>query len=304
MQILRPRTESSELLKMRILNRRMDLSPNDKKHYLRLEKGYQGEVMFDRLTEKLKNNMLVLNNLLFKFNNSEFQIDTLIIFQEIICPCEVKNFEGDYDYDSESESFKTISNNDILNPLDQLKRAKILLRKLLQSHGYNISIEGHVVFINPEFALYNAPMNKPIVLPTQLNRLMKKLDQIPSKLNGRHKKLADLLISLHQNESSHTQYPPYTYENLKKGLTCEPCDSFSITVQGNKCVCSKCGHIEELESVILRSVQEFKLLFPEMKITTHEVHEWSMGVVSEKVIRRILKKNFIAIGERQTRYFE
>jgi ribosomal protein S27AE len=282
----------------------MDLSPNDLNHYLRLEKGYQGEVMFDQLTDKLENDIYILRNLCLEVNNSEFQIDTLIIFQETIFPCEVKNFEWDYVFDPETESFKTISNNEILNPLDQVNRTKTLLRKLLQNHGYHFPIEGNVIFINPEFTLYKAPINRPIILPTQLSRFMKKLDQIPSKLNGRHKKLADLLISLHQNESRYAKIPPYTYEQQRKGVSCASCHSLSVTFNGDKCVCGQCGYVEGVDSAILRSVEELRLLFPGMKITTNGVHEWSDGIVSKKVIRRILKKNLIAKGERHTRYFE
>ena len=261
--------------------------------------------MFDQLTDKLTNDMYVLKDLRLKVNNSIFQIDTLIIFQETICPSEVKNFESDYEYDSESEGFKSISNNeDILNPLDQLKRAMILLQKLLQNYGFHIAIEGNVVFVSPEFTLYNAPLNKPIILPTQLKRFTKKLNQTPSKLNDQHRKLAELLISLHQNEPPYTQIPTYTYEGLIIGLICALCHSFTITVQGGKCVCGQCGHVEEVESAILRSVRELKLLFPDMKITTNGVYEWCKVIESKKMIRRVLKKNFIAEGMRQHRYFE
>ena len=305
MQIVRPRSESKELLIMRSINTRMNLSPSDKRYHFKLEKGYQGEQIFDQFTDKLKNDMYILKDLRFKVDNSIFQIDTLIIFQETICPCEVKNYESDYEYIPESEGFKSVSNNeDILNPLEQLKRAMILLQKLLQNYGFHIPIEGNVVFVNPEFTLYNAPLNKPIILPTQLNRFMKKLNQTPSKLNGQHKKLADLLISLHQSEPPYTQIPSYTYEQVKKGLICALCHSFSITVHGNKCECNQCGHVEGLESALLRSVGELKLLFPDMKITTNGVYEWCGVIESKKRIRRILKKNFIAVGERHTRYFE
>lgn len=299
---LKPRPESKELIIMRALNTRMDLSSKEKKYYFNLEKGYEGEVMFDQLTETIQSDMFIINDLCLESNNSIFQIDTLIISQETIYPIEVKNYAGDYRYDS--EGFHTLSGNDINNPLDQVKRCKSLLRQLLQSHGYNFPVEAPLVFINPEFTLYQAPLNLQIIFPTQLNRFIKKLNMTPSKLNGRHKKLADLLISLHLDESPYTRLPPYKYEHVKKGIVCSPCNSFMIAVGEKKLVCAKCGYEEEVEPAVLRSVKELKLLFPDKKITTNGVHEWCKVVASKKMIRRILMKNFSAMGKKKFCYFD
>lgn len=305
MQTLKERTESMELLIMRVLNTRMELTLQEKRRYLYLEKGYQGEVMFDELTVKLENDIYVLNDLCLEVNNQVFQIDTLIISHETIFPLEIKNCEGDHYYDSKKDGFFTFSNNEVKNPLDQLKRCKSLLRQLLQNIGNQFPIEGYVVFVNPVFTLYQAPLNKPIIFPTQLKCFMKKLNQLPSKLNGRHMRLAEQLISMHQNISPYTRLPPYTYEQFKKGLTCALCHSLSISVEGQKkCVCKLCGHEEKIESAILRNVVEIKLLFPDRKVTTSTVYEWCNGMVSNKMIRRILKKNFKAVGERHLRYYE
>jgi hypothetical protein len=75
----KPRTESEELLILRSLNTRMNLSVKDKQHYFNLKKGYEGEEMFDTLTENLQCECFILNDLLLKTNNTIFQIDTLII---------------------------------------------------------------------------------------------------------------------------------------------------------------------------------------------------------------------------------
>jgi hypothetical protein len=280
----------------------MDLSTKEKNHYLNLKKGYQGEVMFDQLTEKLQSEMYVLNDLCLEANNSIFQIDTLIISQETIFLIEVKNYEGDYYYDS--ESFLTLSKNEILNPLDQVKRSKSLLRKLLQNFGYHLSIDAFVVFINPDFTLYQAPLNKPIIYPTQLTRFMKTLNTTPSKLNGWHKKLANQIISMHLNEFPYTRLPSYNYDQLKKGIICPSCRSFMIPLGERKLVCEKCGCEEDVESAVLRSVKEFRVLFPNKKITTNSIYDWCKVIESKKMIRRILLKNFNAIGERHLRYFK
>ena len=52
--LLKSRAESHELLIMRSLNTRLELTEKEKFHYLNLEKGYEGEVNFDLLAESLQ----------------------------------------------------------------------------------------------------------------------------------------------------------------------------------------------------------------------------------------------------------
>jgi hypothetical protein len=281
----------------------MELSLEDKKRYLYLEKGYQGEVYFDQLTSKLTNDLYILNDLCFDTNNSTLQIDTLIIAQNTVFPYEIKNQEGDYKYEAGNFYLK-MSKDEIKNPLHQLNRSKLLLRPLLKNLGFPLPIEGNVTFVNPHFTLYQAPLNEPIIHPTQLNSLMKKLNELPSKLTNRHKTLADQLISMHQIDSPYTRFPPYRYEGLQKGFICEKCDLIVCAVDNpRKIICDKCGHEESIESAVLRSVEELVLLFPDIKITTNLVFEWCGGIGSKKAIRRVLLLNYRSIGFNKHRYF-
>ncbi|MEH7332758.1 nuclease-related domain-containing protein [Neobacillus drentensis] len=299
---LKSRSPSIELRILRSLNTRMLLSPKERKRYWKLEKGYQGEVMFDQLTATFHSDKYVINDLCLEFNNSFFQIDTLIISQETLYPFEVKNFEGDFYYDS--GSFFTIGDEEIQNPLDQLKRSKLLLGPLIKNLGFPFPLDGYVSFVNPKFTLYQAPLNSPIIFPTQLDSFIKKFDQIPSKLNGLHKKLADQLISMHLNETPYSRSISYKYEQLRKGILCFLCFSFMHLVGEKKLVCEKCGCQEDVVSGVLRSVEEIKLLFPDMKITTNLVHEWCGVIKSRKKIRRILMENCNQIGYGRWFYYE
>lgn len=300
---LKSRSESDELKIMRSLNMRTNLSTKEKKYYFKLEKGYQGELMFDLLTEKLQSDMLVINDLCLEINDSVFQIDTLIIAQDIIYPFEVKNYSGDYFYDT--EGFHKLSGSDINNPLDQIKRSKLLLKQILQNLGYKIPIEPSVIFINPEFTLYQSPLNQPIIYPTQINGFMKQFDRTPSKLNHRHKKLADQLISLHSNKSPYiNRVPSYEYRKLKKGVVCSKCNCFMAPGGDRILVCVNCGDVEAIDSAVFRSVAELVFLFPDKKITTGLVLEWCQIIKSPKLIRRVLMQNYTAKGGRKFCYFE
>ena len=300
--LYKSRSESAELRILKSLNTRMNLSDNDKQRYFSLQKGYVGEVLFDSVTSKLQCECLILNDLLLKQNNTTFQIDSLLIHSETIYLFEVKNFEGDYFY--ESDRLYKNSKSEITNPLTQLSRSESLLRQLLQNLGYTIPINASVVFINPEFTLYQTPLTKPFIFPTQINRYLRNLNNIPSKLNKKHKMLADQLISFHIKDSPFKQLPTYEYDQLQKGIPCAKCSSFTISVEGKKCVCNECGHEENVVNAVIRNVEEYKLLFPNRKITTNDIYTWCTEVKSKKTIQRLLEKNYSKIGIHQWSFYE
>lgn len=301
--IYKSREKSAELKIMEMLHTRMDLSPEDKKNYLNLAKGLEGEMHFDSFTEKLQCECLVLNDLLLASNNTTFQIDALIIVSDTIYLYEIKNFEGDYYY--KDGDFYSIRHFKVLNPLHQLNRKESLLLPLLRKHGYHLPLDGKVVFINENFTLYQSPMNQPIIYPTQIRKYFSNLNNIHSKLHKRHKLLAEKLVSLHiTNPSVKPNIPPYDYTQLRKGISCGHCKSLSVLVDGRKCFCPKCKHEETVASGVVRSAREFQTLFPEKKMTTKIIHDWCQVVDSKKRVKYILDKHFKAVGKKRWLYYK
>lgn len=300
---LKGRSESEELLSMRYLNKRMELTSNEKLYYLNKEKGYEGEVKFDKLAENLNEERYLIDDLLLEVNNSYFQIDKIIISQGVIHLLDIKNFQGDWYFDSD-KFYSMQTKREYKNPVDQLKRGATLFRQLLHNLQQNFLVEASVIFINPEFTLFQAPMDQPIILPTQVNRFLKKLNQDPSKLNDSHKKLAQKLISLHQTKNPFTILPKYNYDQVKNGVTCLNCGAFSISVVGKKCICKECGYKELVSTAVIRSVKEFQLLFPDNKITANTIHDWCRIIESKKRIAAILSKNYKIVGVHQWAFYE
>lgn len=216
---------------------------------------------------------------------------------------DIKNFQGDYYF--KSDKLYTLSNNrECKNPVDQLKRSTTLFRQLLQNLRQNYLIESYVIFINPEFTLYQAPMDQPFILPTQVKRFLQDLNKTTSKLNTGHQRLAQTLISLHQTKHPFSKLPIYHYNQLKKGTYCSNCKSFRVSIQNSSLICKTCGQTENIEQAILRNIKEFQLLFPEERITTSNIHHWSDLSLNPKTVSRILKKNFTAIGNKRSTYFK
>lgn len=296
--------ESLELQILTYLHSRMNLSHEDQQNYHNLRKGHLGELNFyDFMQEKLKNNCIQLYSLLLEENNNAFQIDALYITQNTIYLFEVKNFEGDF-YIKGDQWYAVTSRKEIRNPVHQLKRTELLLRQLLLKLDFHhMKIESFVVFINPEFTLYQAPLNLPFILPTQLHRLAKRLNSMSTSINAGHTKLARQLISAQADPTPYMKLPKYNFSQLKKGIVCSVCSEFLSYFNRNTLVCQHCGSIENIESAIIQSVKEFSLLFPEERITTTMIHEWCRVIKSKKAIRRILQKNLKQRGGKKFSYF-
>ncbi|WP_415812187.1 nuclease-related domain-containing protein [Mesobacillus thioparans] len=285
------RVEPIILSKLRVLNKRLELSDEEKRYLSNLDKGYQGELQFDSLTGTLTNSCLILNELLLEIEKATFQIDTLIIFADTLYIFEIKNNHGDYLYKQDGLT-SLITGASIKNPLDQLNRTKLLFKKLLNQLGYNFKLQGSVVFINPEFTLYQAQPDLPFIFPTQIKRLHNHLNNQPGKVSTNHYKLANKLVSLHQIESPSNKLPNFHYDELTKGITCLGCESFSVETAGQQIFCKDCGHKEKVELAVLRSIDEFRLLFPARPITTPSIKEWCNIIPDNKRISRILAKHY------------
>lgn len=294
---IKHRQESKELKILRCLQARMELLAKDKQHYMNLEKGYEGERKFDELLVGLPNDWLILNDLLFERNSTEFQIDSLLFSANTFNMFEVKNFSGDYFV--ESEKWFSTSGIEITSPLSQMKRCETLLSNLLKELGLFYPIKSYLVFINPEFTLYQAPYDNSIIFPSQLDRFMKNLLTTSSSVTDKQMKTVEKLAAKHLQDSSFSRLPKYEYEHLKKGITCVECNSFLIRFNERKLACTSCSCREKVETAVLRSVKEYQLLFPERKITTSSIHDWCEVIESKRAIWRILRKNFKLEGHTQ-----
>ncbi|NMH71460.1 NERD domain-containing protein [Bacillus sp. RO2] len=292
--MMKERMESEELKLLRMIKAREGLV--DDSRYWNLEKGYQGEMLFDKWFSGLEGEWMVVNDLLLEYAGSLFQIDSLVIGGDRVYLFEVKNFEGDFLF--EKDRWYSGS-KEIKDPLLQMQRCETALRQLLRSLGYQLPIESNLIFINPEYNLYNCPPKLPIVFCSQLNRFSTKLLKQSSgsaRLNTRHSRLAEKLCELHIEKSPYERLPEYRYEELRKGIVCVGCGGMGVRHKYRTIECKMCGSKEDLDIALVRAINECCSLFPQMKITTKIIHDWIGEMVSKKVIQRVLHINFSLIG--------
>lgn len=300
--VLKNRTSAKETEVLRLLHSRMALPENESRRFSNLTKGWEGEKRFEQFLEAMHSDVYVLHDICLEQNHSVFQMDTLLISEKVVWLIEIKNYEGEYVYDS--GAFRILATNqEILNPLYQLNRSVSLLRSLLTKMKMPIPVKGYLVFVNEEFTLFQAPVDMPIILPSQLKRFLNRLSQTPSSLNKQHSQLADHLLNMHLPNSPYERVPDYQYEQLQKGIVCLKCSRFMSRKNIRTIMCKTCGFEEALDVSIIRNVNELKLLFPKMKVTTPLVLDWCTIVDSKKTIRRVLAQNFVFTGDNKHRHY-
>jgi DNA-directed RNA polymerase subunit M/transcription elongation factor TFIIS len=296
------RTEPVQLLNLRYLNIRGNLTEKERHYYTSLEKGYEGEVLFDERIQGFSDSWLFLNDVMLEHQNNYFQMDSLGFFQEDLYLFEVKNYEGDFVV--EGDKWKSTLGKDIKNPLHQLQRCETFLRRFLQDQGFTVTIKPYLIFINPSFTLYQAPLNPSLIFPTQLNNFLSGLNRAGGRLGSRQRQISNVLKAAHVDKYPGQTVPSYEYRNLKKGFVCSRCGSWMhVSSKQRGLVCTTCGRSEELDMAVMRSVAEFQLLFPEKKVNTVEIWEWCGNMPSKKTIQRILTRNFQRIGHNKAAYY-
>lgn len=293
----------NELQVLTYLKKRMHLSVEHKNKYSSLAKGHTGEMeLYNVLKRNLHSHYEILTDVILKHNDSEFQIDILLIGKDTIYLLEVKNYEGNFIIENDSW-YVASSQTEIRNPLHQLKRMEILLKNTLQQTEFHFSLLSHVIFVNPEFYLYQAPLDLPLVFSTQIQEFIKTLQSLSPQHQARQNDVIKFLESRRLTRSTYEKLPTYTYKQLRKGIVCCECSAFLSAVTNRRLICKRCNTLEGIETAIKRNVIEFITLFPEIKVTTNKIYDWCMVIQSKKSIRRVLKKHLTPVGiGRQTYY--
>ena len=301
--IVKERDRALQLESLLALSKR-GLLLNPQENYInQLVKGFKGECAFDVLMKELKCDCLILNDLLLKVNGHTFQIDTLMISSKGISIYEVKNFEGEFVF--REDKLKIVSTNkEITNPVHQLNRTTMLFRQLMEDQRVDFPLKSYIVFVNEQFTLFETPIDQDFILPTMIARHLKRLNNERGAINISHTKFSDTLKALHHRDTTFITLPEYSYAALKKESFCKECSTVLKRVNGRMCECTKCGHKELAVDTILRQINEFRLLFPDYKLTTNGMYQWNGKLFSKKSIRLVLSKHFDLKGKSIASYYE
>lgn len=300
---LKSRSESEELFTLRSLQSRTVLAEKEKLYYILLEKGFEWETQFDQRVASFPDDWQFVHDVLLEQNNTFFQLDSLGLCGDRLYLFEVKNYEGDFVV--EGEKWKSSSGHEIKNPLHQLQRCESLLKRFLHEKGIQASILPYLIFINPRFTLYQAPLHNTLIFPTQLDSFFKNLREQKSVKTTKQAKIANLLLSAHKTSYPNPFLPTYRYEDLTKGMVCAKCGEILVPLKRKRRInCSACGEVERLEDAIVRSAKEFSQLFPERRVTASEIFAWCGETICKKTITRTLARNCKVNGRMKSTHYE
>lgn len=300
--IIKKRSKPLTLRILESLNYQTDLKFSEKKEYSNHKKGFEGEVDFDVYPEILPDESLVINDLLIKDNGQMFQIDCLILNENRISLYEVKNYFGSYDY--KNGVLHGRSDFIISDPLTQIYRSQPILHNLVRKLGFKMDVSPHVVFINPDFYLYELPRDKPFIFANQLPRHFEQLAKKPSLMNSAQEQLANQLCALHIENYRPPGLPQYDFSVLKKGILCPKCFSFEhISTRQNR-ICAACGYKETASEAIKRSAEECHLLYPELNVTKRLIYLWCGEEYDEQRVQRVLASQYQTCGRYKSTFYE
>lgn len=303
MQVLKSRQKSQLLSTLQLLEKRTHLSDEDGQYLYSMEKGLEGEELFDTQVKKyLKGAVVVLNDLLLTIKGTTIQLDSLMITERGVMVYEIKNYKGGYDL--QSGKLLKINGQEILNPLSQLNRSLVKLRQLLNDWNIDEKVEGAVMFVEPSFHLYNADPSDPFIFPTQIQDHFSSANDKMNRLSKTHHLLADKFLTLNQMEAPYQkQLPVFDYPSLKKGLACHSCGGFNLERTQRSCLCKDCALKVSLEATLLKNIEDLLTLFPDEKLTTALIYDWCGGALNFRRIRRTLKNNYTAMGKTTGTYY-
>ena len=275
---------------MEAMDARVALKSDGKKYLENLRKGYEGEIQFIGKLSALQCPHILLNDLMVhpKFSG-QIQIDSLLIIKDSIILYEVKNYSGNWTYGTETFKNDAI---EIPNPMIQALRTKNNFKQLIREFGYpNMNVEVCVVFIHPEFTLYQAPFNKNMIFHSQISDHMSHLEQFAKPLSWVFDELITFLGTVKlPPEIFKRQIPPYEYADFKKGIRCEKCNQILRRKSQRVSYCSICKSDSYNNDGVVRAIEEFRLLFPEKKLTGRLLMDWTDNTLSHTRCKVILKE--------------
>ena len=290
---------------LRALKRRWLLSQELELYLENLERGYKGESRFAlEILDVLTCAHVVLRDLRLPMDNNHFQLDAVLLSGNQLIIFEVKNWSGSFVY-QDGQFMSRRSAKPYKNPTEQLGRCVVNMQYLLRKWGYDFEVIGRVVFINPSFYLYGAPLDQPFLFAPELADWVKGLNRFDGWVNERHRSLAALLVSKDCPAKVDFEIlPEFTFIELKKGLDCCSCGSFTTKVVGQRVRCLDCGTVERTKEAIVRLAEELVQLFPKTKITSRLVGEYCGGRLSRQRINRSLSGKYEGRGRTRGRHFQ
>ncbi|WP_134704534.1 nuclease-related domain-containing protein [Ammoniphilus sp. YIM 78166] len=262
-------------------------------------KGYRGEQSLDYYLKFLpERDYLHFQDLAIPYQDTSFQLDSLLLTPSLAIIIESKNFHGTLIFDERSGQF--LRENDqqqkegYSNPIQQAKRHKYLLEKwLLEQNVKSFPIRYLVSISKPTTIIKTEPdSSKMYDIVVHAERVPDKIKEIeakyPQKVLSSYllNRLSHLLIEAHVPTDSDTNILQ-TYginpSEILIGVKCPQCGEYSMIRKHGTWACPKC--IAEDKKAHAQAIYEYLLLYH--TITNRQCRDF-LQLVSENTAKRLL----------------
>lgn len=296
-------TPPTSLLHYETLNSRKGLSPKEIQGFEQVKKGFMGEKKLAHLlSNSTYENLLPIFGSLFEVGDSEVQIDCMLLIRDRIFLLEVKNYTGDYCLEN-GNLYLFPNKTQVHNPLAQLDRAELLIKRMLKEMRIHLEVQSYLVFIHSSFLLYGSTPQLPMIFYPQLNRFLQKLNANARPLTVEVVKLAEVLTNRRKERSAYERLPNYELAQLKRGVFCPKCSANLRRTGRRRFTCLACACDWDAEDVILYAVAQYHFLFPEEPISTLKMVNWCGDEFASSFMREVLQKHLDVVRCRNRFYY-
>lgn len=299
--------KSLELQYLEIMERRNGLKEKEQFNLKLQQRGFLGESeLYKLLLKHGQRDWALLHDLWLGVGGTS-QIDLLLVSRSGILVLDAKNYEGHYSHiNGQAMINGKRLNHDIFI---QLSRSVEKVREMCKQLGYNGTVKGRVVFVNPdsqiqvEGATAEIALNRAGLIGLLQQIYESEVISMPANMNPLQ---MQKLIS--ERFKIKNPYPPKSLSveevsQLKAGLCCPECSSFEVELSRYKAICCQCGHVESKERAIVRAICEYGLLTHERVLRSTEIQVFMGNQVPFHYVSKILSKNFqLLMTGRYARY--
>lgn len=287
------RKKSLDLYWLEAMKQRGHLSDEEQRSYQRLRKGFEGELTFDQLCHQfLENETDYLDDVTLDYYGDVSQMDKIIKNKNIIYLVDIKNYQGNYVYENNAlRSEKRIFTNDIF---EQARRSRRIFTRLFADYHLPLEIKNVIAFINGQGRItINDELPEIVLNYEEIPMwLMSMRDHEQGQNNDWQKLVQKYQIQFYKNSRFCTKE---RFKQLKKGIHCEKCGSFSLKTKRYTIQCL-CGHTEVKKIGYLRTICEYGLIMHHLPLKRSEIIQFFGKKYSADYIKNTLINYFIPLN--------
>lgn len=289
-----------EIYHYKAISKRRSLTSHENHKLLNLEKGYEGECLYDDVFNFIGHkNLYILRDLYLYINNSITQYDSIIIMNNRIVINEVKNLTGIYDY--KNNSWYKENRQMESDPFIQLSRAKSNLISLKKNSMLDFHIDSNIIFTSDDFYFSsdNEYMSNQSVLRSNLKNYFRSFKY--EEAGNDAKRIVKLIKSAITNKRILPK--KVDISKLKLGLYCGQCSDFNLIKGRFQFKCMKCGSIESYETHLLRAMYDYKYMFPDEAMTRASILYLIDFKIKKSTVYYALKKHCNVVKKGNQTYY-